>query len=231
MSNNNYPYTEKSSLGFFEKRKYKKFYSQFVGNSDFAITVGDSLANVSDALLQSGALTLVVEPLPESIDYVTQKLEKQKNKIILHEDIGAYNAEFAYNEAYEKKILPYSSNLTVSENKSVVKITTTDELIRAYGVPAFLFINANGYENDVLKGLNTPVLILAVAFYSYLSEKTIEVVRRLMYIGDYEFNWIVDEEANFQSKKWLNAKELHASMSEHSEARFAGYIFARIKSY
>lgn len=83
----------------------------------------------------------------------------------------------------------------------------------------------------MLKGLNTPALFIAVAFYSYLSEKTIEVMRRLMHIGDYEFNWIVDEEANFQSKKWLNAKDLHASMSEHSEARFAGYIFARIKSY
>lgn len=135
---NNYPYTEKTTLGFFDKRKYKQFYSQFVGNSDFAITIGDSLANVSEALLQSGALTLVVEPLPESIDYVTQKLEKQKNKIILHEDIGAYNAEFAYNEAYEKQILPYSSNLTINEHKSIVKITTVDELIRAYGVPAFL---------------------------------------------------------------------------------------------
>jgi FkbM family methyltransferase len=226
---NEYSYnTIPTELGFLEKRKFLNFYNQYVGNSDFCITIGDSSANVSATLLKLGAMVLIVEPLPESVDFVQKKLDKQEHKIILHEDIGAFNAEFTYNQAYEKNILPYSSNLTVSENQSVVKITTVDELIRVYGVPTFLMINANGYENDVLKGLSKPILTLSVAFYSYLKEKTIEVMRRLMHIGDYEFNWILNEEAKFQSKEWMSAKALHASMADHNEDRFSGFIFARI---
>ncbi len=229
MQNAEYPSIIQTELGFFEKRKFKKFYNNFIGNSDFAITIGDSNGNISEVLLQLGALVLVVEPLPENFEYAEKKLKSYPQTILLHEDIGAFNAQFTYNEAYEKNILPYSSNLTVAANQSVVKIRTIDELIREYGLPAFIKINANGFENEVLKGLNSPILLVSVSFYSYLHHKTTENIRRFMAIGDYEFNWILNEEAKFQSKEWLSAKELNTSMSDFTQARFSGEIFARLK--
>ena len=230
MQNADFSSIAQTELGFFEKRKFKTFYSNFIGNSDFAITIGDSNGNISEILLQLGALVLVVEPLPENFVYAEKKLKNYQQTILLHEDIGAFNAQFTYNEAYEKNILPYSSNLTVGADQSVVKITTVDELIRVYGLPAFLKINANGYENEVLKGLSCPILLISVSFYSYLHTKTTENIRRLIELGDYEYNWILNEEAKFQSKEWLSAKELHASMSDFSGVRFSGEIFARLKN-
>ena len=230
MQNADFSSIAQTELGFFEKRKFKTFYSNFIGNSDFAITIGDSNGNISEILLQLGALVLVVEPLPENFVYAEKKLRNYSQTILLHEDIGAFNAQFTYNEAYEKNILPYSSNLTVGADQSVVKIRTVDELIREYGLPAFIKINANGFENEVLKGLTTPILLISVSFYSYLHSKTTENVRRLMSIGNYEFNWILNEEAKFQSKEWLSPKELNASMSDFVGTRFSGEIFARLKS-
>ena len=230
MQNADFPSIVQTELGFFEKRKFKTFYSNFIGNSDFAITIGDSNGNISEILLQLGALVLVVEPLPENFVYAEKKLKNYPQTILLHEDIGAFNAQFTYNEAYEKNILPYSSNLTVGADQSVVKIRTVDELIREYGLPAFIKINANGFENEVLKGITVPILLVSVSFYSYLHSKTTENVRRLMTIGDYEFNWILNEDAKFQSKEWLSPKELNTSMSDFGQGRFSGEIFARLKS-
>lgn len=230
MQNADFSSIVQTELGFFEKRKFKTFYSNFIGNSDFAITIGDSNGNISEILLQLGALVLVVEPLPENFVYAEKKLRNYSQTILLHEDIGAFNAQFTYNEAYEKNILPYSSNLTVGADQSVVKIRTVDELIREYSLPAFIKINANGFENEVLKGLTIPILLISVSFYSYLHSKTTENVRRLMSIGNYEFNWILNEEAKFQSKEWLSPKELNTSMSDFAGTRFSGEIFARLKS-
>jgi FkbM family methyltransferase len=225
-----FPAVELRDLGFFERRKLKSFYKNFIGNSDFVITIGDVFSNITEIALNIGAMVLVVEPLPENFKVLQERLAKFPNSMLLHKDIGAFTAEFSYNQAYERNILPYSSNLTVSENQALVKITTVDELIREYGVPTFLKINANGFENEVLKGLSHKLFVISFSFYSYLHEKTIENIRRLIILGDYEFNWILDENPKFESKTWLSARELHTSMSEFSKERFSGEIFARLKT-
>jgi FkbM family methyltransferase len=222
--------TTPTTLTFWAKRRLKKFYQNFIGNSDFMIAIGDHQGIISDTSQKIGALTLIVEPLPDSYRLLCEKFASSKNVILLHTDIGAFDAAFTFNEAYEKNILPYSSNLTASASQPMVKITTLDEIIVQHGIPIFLKINANGFENEVLKGLNTPILTISVAFYSYLFEKTIENIRRILEIGNYEFNWILDEEPSLQSKEWLDAKALHQSMSDFNKQRFAGQIFARIKN-
>ena len=42
-------------------------------------------------------------------------------------------------------------------DSSIVPATTLDELIAAYGIPAFVKIDVEGMEHEVLAGLSQPV--------------------------------------------------------------------------
>lgn len=215
-------------LGYFKKRKFTNFYKKIVGNADLAFVFGDQSGHISEVLSDIGVKTVVIQPILPFFENLELKFSKNDNIILLKEDVGAIKTEFYYNGIYEKEILPFSSNLSADENQSYIKITTFDELIERHGMPALCYIKGEGYENELLKGLNVSPLYIVFTFYSFTQEKTAENIRRIMSLGNYEFNWIVEDKLSFISKTWMNPKELHHSMFKFSEQPFSGEIFARI---
>ncbi len=217
-------------IGYFQKRKLLSFYKKFVGNADLAFVFGDQTGNLTDLLSQMGVKTLCVQPISAYIPTLSERFAKNKHSILLHEDVGAFQTEFFYNGIYEKHILPFSSNLSASEDQEYVKITTLDALIERFGKPSLCHINGEGYETEVLKGLNQAIQYVAVSFFSFTPEKTAEILRRMIVLGNYEFNWKLSSDAHFKSKIWLSPKGLHQSMFKFSESPFSGEIFARLKN-
>jgi FkbM family methyltransferase len=220
---------EAQKIGYFQRRKLSSFYQNFVGNADLAFVFGDQSGNISDLLAQMGVKVICIQPIAAFIPTLVTKLAKTSNCIVINEDVGAFQTEFFYNGIYEKNILPYSSNLSASENQEYVKITTLDELIMRFGQPSLCHINGEGYEGEVLKGLNKPIPYIITTFYSFTQEKTAAILRRLLQLGDYEFNWKLAEATAPIAKKWMSAKELNQSMFKYGKDNFSGEILARLK--
>jgi FkbM family methyltransferase len=216
-------------IGYFQKRKLLSFYKNFVGNADLAFVFGDQTGNLTQLLTLIGAKTICIQPISEYFPILADRFTKNKNCILLKEDVGAFQTEFFYNGIYERHILPFSSNLSAEDNQEYIKITTLDDLILNYGKPTFCYINGEGYEAEVLKGLNQPIQTIVLTFFSFTQEKTAAILRRLISLGQYEFNWKLLHESSLKSKTWLSPKALHHSMFEFSDAPFSGELFARIK--
>lgn len=216
-------------IGFFKKRKFTNFYKKIVGNADLAFVFGEQNGHLTEVLSDIGVKTVVIQPIQPIFENLEQRFSKLKNVVLLKEDVGSIQTEFYYNGIYEKEILPFSSNLSAEENQTYIKITTFDELINRFGMPALCHIKGEGYENELLKGLNVSPLYIIFTFYSFTQEKTAENIRRILAIGNYEFNWVVEDNYSLISNTWMNPKELHFSLFKYSDSPFSGEVLARLK--
>ena len=214
-----------------QNKKLINNFGEFVGPSDLAFVFGDQTGAITGALDAMNVKTISIQPFSNYYNHLSKLFPADSCVVLVHEDVGAFHTEFYHNGIYEKHILPYSSNLTAQETQEYVIITTLDELIQRYGVPAFCHISGEGFEPELMKGLNCSIHTIGFTFYAYSSEKTTEILRRLLHIGDYEFNWKTSTDGKFISKNWLNAKELHQSMSSYGKRIYAGEIYARTRPH
>lgn len=93
--------------------------------------------------------------------------------------------------------------------QKTVETTTLEELISAYGVPIFIKIDVEGYELNVLRGLQRPVRYLSfeVNLPEFRPEglQCVEVLGRLAAAG--KFNYAVDCEQGLALERWLSTDE------------------------
>jgi FkbM family methyltransferase len=94
-------------------------------------------------------------------------------------------------------------------NRKEVETTTLQQLITTYGVPFFVKIDVEGYEANVIRGLNCPVPFLS--FEVNLPEfrlDALECIKSLCLIApEGEFNYVTDCREGLVLKQWLSHKE------------------------
>jgi FkbM family methyltransferase len=93
--------------------------------------------------------------------------------------------------------------------QKTVETTTVEQLISAHGVPIFIKIDVEGYELNVIRGLQHPVPYLSfeVNLPEFRSEglQCVEILARLAAAG--KFNYAVDCEQGLALERWLSAEE------------------------
>lgn len=88
-----------------------------------------------------------------------------------------------------------------------VFVLTLDDLIERYGKPSFIKIDVEGYELEVVKGLNEKVDGLSFEFHPQLPEETRQVIERLQALGFTQFNYCLAETFEWQSN-WTTGEGL-----------------------
>jgi hypothetical protein len=111
-----------------------------------------------------------------------------------------------------------------------VPVTTLDALIEQHGLPRFCKIDVEGYEAEVLAGLNHRIPALSVEFVAGALNVAEACVRRLEALGAYEFNVVVGEERSFMSKRWLAADEMVAWLKDGGGSVSSGDVYARLRA-
>lgn len=95
------------------------------------------------------------------------------------------------------------------ERQKTVQTITLEDLIALYGLPIFIKIDVEGYELNVIKGLQHPVPYLSfeVNLPEFKSEglQCVEILGRIA--GSGEFNYAVECEQGLALERWLKADE------------------------
>lgn len=87
-----------------------------------------------------------------------------------------------------------------SERPEFVRTVSLDGLIAAYGVPAFVKIDVEGAEADVLAGLSTPVPALSFEVHDFDPGKAEACIALLDQLGDYRYSYSQGE--SFELDSW-----------------------------
>jgi FkbM family methyltransferase len=109
-----------------------------------------------------------------------------------------------------------------------VEVTTLDALIARYGEPAFVKIDVEGFEDQVLEGLTRPLGGLSFEFTTIAREVAQRCLERLTALGPYRFDLALGESQKLELGRWVEAAEMAALIAGLPHAANSGDVYARL---
>ena len=224
----------------FRQRRLRVLYGQFVKRGDLVFDVGAHLGNRTRAFVALGCHVVAVEPQPH-VAAMLRRLTRRFKKVRIVERALASQPGHAKLAVSERT--PTVSTIEsewrearrresdfggVRWNTSVdVEVTTLDALVKAYGVPAFIKIDVEGGELNVLRGLSQAVPALSFEFLPAALDTAEACIRQVETLGPYEFNWSIAESSELARTGWTDGARLLGELRQSGSARH-GDIYARL---
>jgi len=104
-----------------------------------------------------------------------------------------------------------------------VNVTTLDDLINVFGIPKFCKIDVEGFEEEVIKGLSTPIPYISFEFLKELLDVTKKCCDLLSLIGNALYNYTVDNK--FILKEWVKKQDLINQLLINDEKKLNGDVY------
>ena len=96
-------------------------------------------------------------------------------------------------------------------SKISVETVSLDELVTIYGVPDFCKIDVEGYEKEVLSGLNRKIGMISFEFtYPSFEADTLWCLEKLLGLGYTSFNFSLGESLEFHFDEWVSYEDISA---------------------
>jgi FkbM family methyltransferase len=189
-------------------RKMDAMYARFLESGDLAFDVGSHVGDRAGSFLRLGAKVIAVEPQP-SLGSVLKLLYARNPKFeLVQAAVGRREGEIELklNTRNPTDAAPGWEGQRW-DDKIRVPMTTLDALIARYGKPAFVKIDVEGFEDEVLSGLSQPVDALSIEFTTIQRNVALAAIRRLAGMAGYRFNAALGESQVFAHPKSLSADE------------------------
>jgi FkbM family methyltransferase len=166
------------------------FYQSFLPHCQLVFDIGANDGHKTAAFLHIADRVVSCEPDAENYNQLQIRFRKLAKRVIvervaLAETTGStklltHHAGSAFNTLSDKWKTVLESDQGTRWNEVIrfsgiqeVNCTTLDALIEKYGVPGFIKLDVEGYEEKVLKGLSCPVAFLS--FETLLPDYAVEL--------------------------------------------------------
>jgi FkbM family methyltransferase len=220
--------------------KYVKFYSQFVKKGDVCFDVGANMGRRTKVLLKLGASVVAIEPLPYCMKALKKKFEHNDNVVLVHKALGGSTgqAEMKISESHSVSSISqdWIENVKATgrhpgctwNQTATVPVTTLDDLIAECGRPAFIKIDVEGYEYEVLKGLSQPVRVISLEFTPEFIDPAVNSVQHLSEIGPVRLNYsFADKPPVLELEAWVGSEQMCEILEGLSHQKRPGDVYAR----
>lgn len=114
----------------------------------------------------------------------------------------------------------------VWDREITVPVTTLDALIAEHGVPAFIKIDVEGFEADVIAGLSRAVPALSFEFTTIQRDVAYACLDKLAALGAYAFNIALGESQRLTFETWISTAEMHAHIAALPHVANSGDVYA-----
>jgi FkbM family methyltransferase len=214
-------------------------YAEFLKPGDLAFDIGSHVGDRIGSFRRVGARVVALEPQPDCARAI---------EAIYRDDLGVALISAACGAKPGRLTLHINSaNPTVTtasvdfvkaadgaggwegqvwDKQISVPVTTLDELIAAHGPPAFVKIDVEGFEADVLGGLSKPVPVLSFEFTTIQRKVAYDCLNRLAALGLYRFNIALGESQVLGFAGGLTADEMAAHIRALPHEANSGDVYA-----
>ena len=219
------------------------FYSQFVPAGETCFDVGANVGNRVKVFLKLGAKVVAVEPQQECQQILKAVFGARPNFSLVPKAMGAAEGKAEIVIADVSTVSSMSKEWIEKvqssgrfggmqwTRKRTVPVTTLDKLIDQFGAPAFIKIDVEGYEYQVIQGLSRPVRALSLEFTPEFLDSTLRCIDHLARLGDIRLNYSLGESMKLASAEWHTIPEMTAILDGfRGDNELVGDLYVRFVS-
>ncbi len=214
-------------------------YARFVRPGELAFDIGSHVGDRIGAFRRIGGRVVALEPQPFCAAVIRALYADDPHVTLVESACGP--------EAGHLKLHINSANPTVTtasldfvraadgaggwegqhwDREIEVPVTTLDALIAAHGVPAFVKIDVEGFEADVLAGLSRPLAALSFEFTTIQRDVAFACLDRIAALGDYRFDVALGESQRLELGRWSTADTLRRHIATLPHEANSGDVYA-----
>jgi FkbM family methyltransferase len=220
----------------------RRLYRALIPPGALAFDVGAHAGNRVRAFRQLGARVVAVEPQPDFVRLLRLFYGRDRGVTVVPLAAGRRPGEATL---YVSDRTPTVSTLSAAWRQRVqqdpsfarvawregarVPLTTLDALIAEHGMPAFVKIDVEGYEAEVLAGLTHAVPALSFEYVAAARDAACACIDRIASLGAYRYNLARGETQRFTLDAWVDAGTMRRLLSELPRDAGSGDVYARLE--
>jgi FkbM family methyltransferase len=215
----------------------RTFYSQFVKPGDLVFDVGANLGNYAEIFASLGARIVALEPNPDCVSHIRRSYPGQAIDVVntavggspgvatiqlaRRSDMSSMSAEWidAIRDAQKLEESIWADRLTVP-------VITLDALIEKFGLPKYIKIDVEGFEESVLAGLSALPELLSFEFNTSFLDAALRCLEKFSQSGC-RFNFAIGEPHSLELDHWVEAGQLREKLQSLPSDRGYGDIFVQ----
>ena len=216
-------------------------YRRFLKPGDLAFDIGAHVGDRVGSFRRLGARVVAVEPQPALVRTLRLLYAFDRNVAIEPVAVGRSKGTI------ELKLNPRNPTVATASDSFIaaaegavgwegqrwtrtrtVPMTTLDALIARHGVPRFVKIDVEGFEDEVLAGLSQVLPALSVEFTTIERTVALRAIARLARAGDYRFNAAVGESQLLEFEEPVHGEEMSRWLEDIPIELNSGDIYASL---
>jgi FkbM family methyltransferase len=207
---------------------------RFVKRGDLVFDIGAHVGDRIASFRRLGARVVAVEPQPAFGRMLGMFYARDSNVVIERVAVGRHTGDVRMMINTDNPTVSTASNAFVHAaegapgwqgqqwDRSIrVPMTTLDALIGQYGVPVFIKIDVEGYEEEALNGLTQPIAALSFEFTTIQRDVACGCIDRCAALGLTLFNAAIGESQEIgdwrsgeKMRQWINELPVEANSGD-----------------
>lgn len=217
----------------------ERLYRLFVGPGDLVFDIGAHVGDRVAAFRRLDARVIAVEPQPALAKTLRLLYGGDPKVKIEAVAVGRHVGTIELNLNLDNPTVSTASMDLIAAaadapgwegqawtKRVTVPVTTLDALIARHGKPAFIKIDVEGFENEVLFGLAQPIKALSFEFTTIQRNVALACVERCAALGYARFNAVLGERQTLLHGEWVGKDSIARWLVELPQEANSGDVYA-----